>query len=300
MKPKKAGQYLEYVAFRIFSYIAIFLPEVLALLVGSFLGWIMGTVLRVRRTEVEKNLLLAFPDSTDPWRHGIARASYMHLGREAVATIRLSQGTAQDLIERTQVVGMESFQRAIKEGRGVILITGHLGNWEVGGGAFTARGISLDAVAKDMANKRVGEAISRIRKDLGIGLIHMDEVAREVPRSLLRSRVVAIPADQHAHKGGVPALFFGSTVSITRAPAVFAIRTGAPMFVGIALRNTEKKQYYTVLLEKIDFEPSGKVDADIRELTVAHSAALERAVRGAPGQYFWQHRRWKGAPTPND
>ena len=223
----------------------------------------------------------------------------MHLGREAVATIRLSQGTDLDLIERTRIVGMESFQSAIEEGGGVILITGHLGNWEVGGGALTARGISLDAVAKDMANKRFGKAISRVRKDLGIDLIHMDEAARAVPRSLLESRVVAILADQHAHKGGIPAVFFGSTVSITRAPAVFAIRTGAPMFVGIALRNTERKQCYTVVLEKIDFEPSGKVDADIRELTVAHSAAFERAVREAPEQYFWQHRRWKEALTPS-
>ena len=299
MKPKKAGQYLEYVTFKIFMRLAMSLPEGPALLAGSFLGWIVGNVLRVRRTEVEKNLLLAFPESTGPWRHGIARASYMHLGREAVATIRLSQGTRRDLIERTQILGFESFQSAIKEGRGVVLVTGHLGNWEIGGGAFAARGISLDAVAKEMANKRFGEAISRVRKDLGIGLIQMDEVTREVPRSLLKSRVVAIPADQHAHRGGLSALFFGSEVSTTRVPAVFSVRIGAPMFLGIALRDKGKKQCYTLSLEKIDFEPSGKVNAYIRELTAAHSAALERAVRVAPEQYFWQHRRWRSSPKPN-
>ena len=178
----------------------------------------------------------------------------------------------------------------------MILVTGHLGNWEVGGGAFTSRGISLDAIAKGMANKAIGDAIAGVRERLGIGLIHMGEVAREVPRSLLRGRVVAILADQHAHKGGILVSFFGREASTTRAPALFAIRTGAPIFLGIALRDPGWRQRYTVSLERIDFQSTGEVDADIRGLTAAHSAALERAVRLAPEQYFWQHRRWKSAP----
>ena len=177
MKLQKVRHYIEHLAFRAFSSVAIFLPEVLALSVGSFLGWIAGSVLRVRRAEVDEHLFLAFPEKTDSWRHDVARASYAHLGREAVATLRLSRVTDKDFSERIHIPDLALFRTAVEEGRGVILITGHLGNWEVGGGAFTARGISLDAVAKDMANKRFGEAISRIRKDLGIGLIHMDAVS---------------------------------------------------------------------------------------------------------------------------
>ena len=296
MKLQKARHCIEHLAFRAFSSVAIFLPEVLALSAGSFLGWIAGSVLRVRRTEVDEHLFLAFPEKTDSWRHDVARASYAHLGREAVATLRLSRVTDKDFSERIHIPDLALFRTAVEEGRGVILITGHLGNWEVGGGAFTSRGISLDAIAKGMANKAIGDAISGVRKRLGIGLIDMDEVAREVPRSLLRGRVVAILADQHAHKGGILVPFFGREASTTRAPALFAIRTGAPIFLGIALRDSGWRQRYTVSLERIDFQPSGEVDADIRGLTAAHSAALERAVRLSPEQYFWQHRRWKSAP----
>ena len=296
MKLQKVRHYIEHLAFRAFSSVAIFLPEALALSVGSLLGWIAGSVLRVRRTEVDEHLFLAFPERTDAWRHDVARASYAHLGREAVATLRLSRATDKDLNARIRIPDLALFRSAVEEGRGVILVTGHLGNWEVGGGAFTSRGISLDAIAKGMANKAIGDAIAGVRERLGIGLIHMDEVAREVPRSLLRGRVVAILADQHAHKGGILVSFFGREASTTRAPALFAIRTGAPIFLGIALRDPGWRQRYTVSLERIDFQSSGEVDADIRGLTAAHSAALERAVRLAPEQYFWQHRRWKSAP----
>ena len=296
MKLRKARHYIEHLAFMAFSGVSVFLPEALALSVGSLLGWITGSVLRVRRTEVDEHLFLAFPERTDAWRHDVARASYAHLGREAVATLRLSRATDKDLSERTRIPDLALFRTAVEEGRGVILVTGHLGNWEVGGGAFTSRGISLDAIAKGMANKAIGDAIAGVRESLGIGLIHMDEVAREVPRSLLRGRVVAMLADQHVHKGGILVSFFGREASTTRAPALFAIRTGAPIFLGIALRDPGWRQRYTVSLERIDFQSSGEVDADIRRLTAAHSAALERAVRLAPEQYFWQHRRWKSAP----
>lgn len=296
MKLQKARHYIEHLAFRAFSSVAIFLPEPLALSVGFLLGWIAGSVLRVRRTEVDEHLFLAFPERTDAWRHDVARASYAHLGREAVATLRLSRATDKDLSERIRIPDLALFRTAVEEGRGVILVTGHLGNWEVGGGAFTSRGISLDAIAKRMANKAIGDAIAGVRERLGIDLIHMGEVAREVPRSLLRGRVVAILADQHAHKGGILVSFFGREASTTRAPALFAIRTGAPIFLGIALRDPGWRQRYTVSLERIDFQSTGEVDADIRGLTAAHSAALERAVRSAPEQYFWQHRRWKSAP----
>ena len=296
MKLQKVRHYIEHLAFRAFSSVAIFLPEVLALSIGSFFGWITGSVLRVRRTEVDEHLFLAFPERTDAWRHDVARASYAHLGREAVATLRLSRATYKDLSERIRIPDLALFRTAVEEGKGVILVTGHLGNWEVGGGAFTSRGISLDAIAKGMANKAIGDAIAGVRERLGIDLIHMGEVAREVPRSLLRGRVVAILADQHAHKGGILVSFFGREASTTRAPALFAIRTGAPIFLGIALRDPGWRQRYTVSLERIDFQSSGEVVADIRGLTAAHSAALERAVRLAPEQYFWQHRRWKSAP----
>ena len=300
MKSRIVRHYLEHLAFKAFSGAAIFLPELLALCAGSLLGWIAGSVLRVRRTEVDEHLLLAFPERTEAWRHNVARASYAHLGREAVATLRLSRGTDKELIGRIHIPDLALFRTAVEAGRGVILVTGHLGNWEVGGGAFTSRGIALDAIVKGMTNQAIGDAITRVRQRLGIGLIHMNEAARKVPRSLLQGRVVAIPADQNAHKGGTFISFFGRVASTTRAPAVFAIRTGAPVFLGIALRDPGWGQRYTVSLERIDFKTTGEVDADVRGLTAAHSAALERAVRAAPEQYFWQHRRWKRTPGLDD
>jgi KDO2-lipid IV(A) lauroyltransferase len=82
-----------------------------------------------------------------------------------------------------------------------------------------------------------------------------------------------------------------------RGPALFALRTGAPLFLGVALRRSRHPQRYRIVLEEVRVEPSGDLERDVERLTAAHADALARWVRAAPEQYFWQHRRWKTRPA---
>jgi KDO2-lipid IV(A) lauroyltransferase len=95
---------------------------------------------------------------------------------------------------------------------------------------------------------------------------------------------------------GVFVPFFGRQAATARGPALFAIRSGAPVFVGIALRDPGWTQRYTVAIRRLPFRPTGDVDADTRSLLAEYTRALEEAVRQAPEQYLWQHRRWKTRP----
>jgi KDO2-lipid IV(A) lauroyltransferase len=287
---------LQYGAFKLVTVLFLVVPERGAVALAAFLGWLAGSVLRIRRTVVDEHLVLAFRDRPRGWRDRVARASYVHLAREWMATFRLTRLGREKIIARTNMVGFDAFRTAVEQGKGVVLMTGHLGNWEFCAAGFTARGISLDAVAKSMANSQFGAALIEVRERIGMGVIDVDEAPRGVLLSLRAGRVVAMLADQNAHSGGIFVPFFGKLASTARGPAVFALRAGAPIFLGIPLRDPGWKQEYTVELRRIDFQPSGRLDADVQALTAVHTAALEQAIGEAPEQYFWQHKRWKKRP----
>ncbi len=194
------------------------------------------------------------------------------------------------------MVGFERFQEEMAKGRGVILMTGHLGNWEIGAAGFTTRGVPFDAVAKPMENSLFGRALAEARRRVGMGVIDVLDAPRGVLRSLRRGRAVAILADQNTPTGDLFVPFFGRPASAARGPALFALRSGAPMMLAVPLRDPGPKATYTVTVEPIEFEPTGDRDADVVRLTEAHTRALEAAIRRAPEQYFWLHRRWKRRP----
>jgi KDO2-lipid IV(A) lauroyltransferase len=293
---KRVRHALEYVLFRILTGGLRVLPEGMALRAGGLLGWVAGTVLRIRRADVDRHLAMAFPDQDLRWRGRVARGSYAHLGREAVATFRLADLDAEAVVARTRIEGLEALESALAEGKGVVVVTGHLGNWEIAGAALSARGIALDVVAKGMANRRFGEELEATRSRLGMRVVDMAVAPREVLRSLRAGRVVALVADQNAREQGIFVPFFGVPAATFRGPALFALRAGSPIFVGTCLREPGWPQRYRGRATRIDFTPSGDLDADVVRLTEAHTAALEQSVRQAPEQYFWQHKRWKTRP----
>lgn len=273
------------------------LPEGLALRSGAALGTLAGGALRLRRGDVDRHLGWAFPERPPAWRAGIAAACYRHFGREAAATVRAASWSAPEVRDRTDTSGFEAFRAAADAGRGVVLLTGHLGNWELGGAAIAARGLPLDVVGKGMSNRRFEATLFALRERLGMRVIEMGDASREALRSLAAGRVVAMLADQSAHGGGLLVPFFGRPAVTARGPALFALRSGAPAFVGFALRAEGPRARYRVVLEPLPLPASGVLEEDLRALTIAYTRALENAVKAAPEQYFWQHRRWKGAPS---
>lgn len=296
MNGKRLRHALEYALFRVLETTVQVLPERLAHGLGGALGWFAGVVLRIRRADVDRHLAWAFPARTASWRARLARASYVHLGREGVATFRLAGMDRAAVEARTTVEGMEALQSALAAGRGVVLVTGHLGNWELGGAALAARGVPLDAVAKGMANRSFGAALVASRERLGLRIVDMSEAPREVLRSLRAGRVAGLVADQNARPDDIFVPFFGRAAATFPGPALFALRTKAPIFVGVCLREPGWPLRYRVRLERLGVPPTGELDLDVERITRAHTAVLEDAVREAPEQYFWQHKRWKTRP----
>jgi Kdo2-lipid IVA lauroyltransferase/acyltransferase len=194
------------------------------------------------------------------------------------------------------VVGWDDFSAAASEGRGIVLATGHFGNWEVGGAAIAARHFAMSVIVKRQSNPLVDRWIDETRARLGMETISQDDAPRRVPRALRAGHAVGIVADQDAWGSGVWVPFFGIPSSTHRGPALFALRMNAPIFAVSAFRIPGDLRY-RVVLERVRPQRSGVLSDDVIQVTAELTRMLEAAVIAAPGQYFWFHKRWK-TPIP--
>jgi len=261
--------------------------------IGARLGRLGYSPLGIRRSVVERQLRAVMPELSDAEVRRIARASYEHLGRTSIETALLpTYSTARVLEMVEEVRGWELVERHIAAGKGVIAMTGHLGNWELAGAYVAARGVPVDVVARHMANPLFDEYLTTTRERAGMHVLHDDVAARRIPRSLRASRLVAVLADQGAvGLSSVWVKYFGRLAKTPRGPALFALRLGAPLLFAACVRQPSGR--YLLSFEPVAVRDTGDRDADVVAILEAYSALLERWVRSTPEQYLWHHRRWK-------
>jgi KDO2-lipid IV(A) lauroyltransferase len=292
-----AAHRVEYALARTLETAVATLPERAADAVGRRIGRAVYR-LGIRRKVVESNLRLAYPDQPDAWIDATSRAAYEHLGRESAAILRLGKLDRQAIVDRTVPVGWDELQGALDEGKGVILVTGHYGNWEIAAATVAARGTPISAIVRRQGNRLVDARLNGLRSNLGVDTITQREAPSRVPRLLRKNRVIGIVGDQDARKAGVFVPFFGRPASTHRGPALFALKLGVPVFACVARRLPGREVRYEVSGQRVPVVRTGDLEADVRALTAELAARLEGEVRKAPEQYFWFHRRWKSSPEP--
>lgn len=263
---------------------------------GAQLGLLGYRPLGIRRHVVERQIAAAFPERSAQDVARIARGAYAHIGRSTIETALLpSIGQSGVLGVVESVHGFDLVESAIARGNGAILITGHLGNWELAGAYVAARGVPMDVIVRTQANPLFDAYLNETRASLGMTVVRDHEAVRRTPRSLREGRAVAFVADQ-----GVMGLastfvpFFGRPAKTPRGAAVFAMRYRVPTLFVAALRQPSGR--YRVNIEKVPVVDTGDRDADVDGIVASYTAVLERWVRTAPEQYFWHHRRWRRQP----
>jgi KDO2-lipid IV(A) lauroyltransferase len=259
---------------------------------GATLGDTAGR-LGIRRRVAQENLAIAFPDRPIAEREAILRDHYRELGRVAAEYPRLGAlvhaGPGEVVAE---VHGLEHLEAAAAAGRGVILLTGHYGNFELLG-AWLGRLNPVDFVVKGLSNPAVERRIERWRSAAGVGAIPIGSGVRRVFAALRQKRWVAMLADQDARSAGLFVPFFGRLTSTPAGPAAISLRSGAPILMGFPRRRPDGRHV-------LDVVPPFDVGRDspeaVWDLTARHTACLETWVREHPAQWFWLHRRWKTPP----
>ena len=263
---------------------------------GEKLGELGYSPMGVRRDVVEKQIAAAFPDKSTDEVKRIARASYRHLGRNAVEAVLIpKQGHKGilDLVE--QVDGWEHIESATAGGKSAIGVAAHHGNWEVLGGFLAARGHPPEVVVRGMENRLFEEYLNANRAKLGISVVKDSVAVRHLTKSLREGRFVCLLADQGVlglASSFVP--FFGRPAKTPRGFAVFALRFDVPVCFMDMVRLPNGK--FRAIFEPVEIERTGDREKDIDSMVARYSEILEKWVREYPEQYFWQHRRWRRQP----
>lgn len=261
--------------------------------VGASIGKLGYRPLGIRREVVERHISAAFPEMPADEVRRVAVASYAHLGRTSIETALLPLYDREHILELfDEVEGWSIVEERLARDKGLILVAGHLGNWELGGAYLAARGIPIDVIVRHMENPLFDRYLTETRGKVGMTVVHDDEAVRRVPRALRGGHAVAFLMDQ-----GVVGLastwvpFFNRLAKTPRGPAVFALRLGTPIVFGTALRQPSGRFRFS--FEPVDTTATGDLERDVDRIVAEYTKVLERWVRRAPEQYFWHHRRWK-------
>jgi len=261
--------------------------------IGERIGMLGYQPLGIRRAVVERQVAAAFPGLAEAEVARIARASYASLGRTTIETALLPTYSREQVLSLVEeVTGWDLVEQALAQGRGIMIVTGHLGNWELGGSYVAARGVPLEVVARRMENPLFDHYLTETRRRIGMTVVHDADAVRRVPRALREQHSVAFLIDQGAvglASTWVP--FFGRYAKTPRGPAVFALRLRAPLLFACALRRPNGR--FAIHFEAVPVAQTGTLDADVDRIVASYTSTLERWVRRAPEQYFWHHRRWK-------
>jgi KDO2-lipid IV(A) lauroyltransferase len=286
---------IEFGAFALAGLIVRLLPLRVAQHFGQRLGEFIYTTVKIRREVTYQNLRAAFPDKSMEELDAIALEAYRNLAitfAELFWFPRMKQGVLLHIIK---IRNGEVFQEVRSRGKGFIVMTGHFGNWELMLVAIaTLFHAPLVATAHEQRNRLVNTLVNRYRNICGNRVVTMDESVRETLTALRQGQGVAILADQSAPRERLYIDFFGRPAATYEGPAVFSLRTGAPIIMAFLIR--QKNNSYELVFEEVPTSDLAEAtDENIRELTRRHVKVLERTIAQYPGQWLWLHKRWKHA-----
>ena len=297
-RPHGFRERLEFVALWLLVRAIGALPRGLARRVGAAIGAIAFRLLgRLRRVGV-RNLTLAYPEWTPEQRTAALALVYRNLGwllAEFCLMSGYSRAQAGAFIEYD---GLEHYLAARDRGKGVLVLTGHLGAWELSSFYHSLVGYPMGLVIRRLDNPRVDEFVNRIRCLHGNRVIHKDDFARGLISAMRAGETVGILMDTNmTPPQGVFVPFFGVDACTASGMARVALKTDAAVLPGFLLWDEARRKYVLRFGERTELIRTGDADADVLANTAAFAAMTERYIRANPEQWLWMHRRWKTRPA---
>ena len=267
-----------------------YFPLEWAVLVGALLGRIAYRLDGRRAARARRQIALALP-MVDADR--TAAASYAHLGRLVIEVLRLpvSRDRLKGWVELPPAA-KRCLQDALREDKGVIFVTGHIGNWELLAHRVVAEGFDGVTVVRPSPNPYLGRWLASQRTAGGIEIIDRRGAGstRQLLGALKRGALLGLLIDQRTDVASVCVPFFGRPAPTPRAAAALALRGRRPVVVATIERVSNTR--HRIAVERVPLPTSGDRDAQTLQLTTALTAALEAALRRAPAQWVWLHERW--------
>ncbi len=266
------------------------LPQYLVKPTGKALGWFFYHIFGRRRKVALNNTKLVFGHERDD----IVRASFNSLGMSIVEISQVWLGR-KSVFRGVEYEGLRHYFESKAAGRPVMLITGHLGNWELIGNAVARKGCIFSVVVRPLDNPYLNRMIERVRHMFGNRSISKHGALRDVLKTLRKKGSVAILIDQGVKPSeGIITDFLGRRAYSTKMPALMALKTDAaviPVFI-----HRTKNSHRIVFNEVMPIVHTGNHDKDLEVNTMNFSKKIAEYVGKYPEEWLWIHRRWKRIP----
>jgi KDO2-lipid IV(A) lauroyltransferase len=262
--------------------------------IGKALGMLMyGIDVRHRRV-VRRNLKFVYPEWSPERVKKVSKRVFQNLGITILEICQMICFSRDDILKKVKITGEEHLLNAIKNNKGAILITAHLGNWEIVPLFWPLYfKTPLTVVAKKIQKKIINRWIHGLRTRFGSKVIYKDVALPEMTRTLRNGKILAILIDQGIKSSlGVKIKFFNKFASATPSASLLAMRCNSPALPGFCTRNVDGT--FTINIEPpLVLKRTGDLSADLRTNTQIMTDAIEKMVRRYPEQWFWVHKRWR-------
>jgi KDO2-lipid IV(A) lauroyltransferase len=273
-------------------------PRRLARRVAGVIAWSVYVLHgRLRRVGL-RNLELALPEHTAGERKAILRGVYRSLGRQLVEFCRMTRYTPENTRGWIRTDGLDHYLAAKARGKGVLIVTGHLGAWELSSFYHSLMGHPMGMVIRRLDNRWLDAYVNGIRCLHGNRVLHKDDFARGLLTSMRQGETVGILMDTNmTPPQGVFVNFFGKQACAASGVARVALKTGAAVLPGFMVWEEAEGRYVLHFGPQLTFERTADEEADIVAATQLCTSIIETWIRRYPDQWLWIHRRWKTRPA---
>ncbi len=272
-------------------------PRRLARAKGAVIGWLAYLLLGRLRQAGMTNLALAFPEMSVAERKKILRAMYKYLGWQLAEFCHMSRYTLERANQFIRYEGLENYLAAQQRGRGVLVLTGHLGAWELSSFYHSLAGYPMSMVIRRLDNPWINRLVNDIRTQHGNKVLPKDDFARGLIAAMRAGDTVGVLMDTNmTPPQGVFVDFFGRAACTASGVARVALRTGAAVLPGFLVWEPAEKRYVLHFLPELQLIDTGDAESDAIANTQMFTTALEDVIRRYPEQWLWVHRRWKTRP----
>ena len=293
--PSPLRQAVEYHCARTAVFLLSLFPLGAALWIGRRLGDLWRLIDARHRRTAEAQAAERLGLSPGEARKFVRR-NFRNYGMSLAEFARLTRMRADDFRRYIDLAEFADFCRGLlAEGKGVVFITAHFGNWEWCNSTATTLGFTGGSIARPLDSPRLNEYVRSIRERNGLRILDKQGAIRKALGALRNNELVGILIDQDAGRNGLMSPFLGKPASTITIPVELAMRTGSPMIVVALKRGGENGRLFTLLYgrEPIRPDPEAEPEAETRRMVDALNAELGKLILEAPDQWFWIHRRWK-------
>jgi len=259
---------------------------------GSALGWIIGSLIRYRRAEVLQTIRRCLPEKSESEARAIADGMYRHFGRFVVESAGAEALDRQFVQDNVEIIGLEILKKLLADGKGVIALTAHVGNFDLLAIICCLMGVPLTSISKKLKPKALDDYWVATRKKHGLKPIPTRHSFRSCLSALRRNEILAFLLDQNMKRNrGIFVDFFGKPACTSPGLAQLSVYCGSPV-APIFITRTARGGHRIEIMPPID-PPKDQSPETLRQATQLYTRIIEDYVRRYPDQWIWLHRRWR-------